>query len=171
MGRPGSSGGANYLKGMAEVQANLNKELGRIKSGSIDGLIKAAAFIRYETEHTTPLTPRDLGNLVSSWFVTTASRTPEGKGAEFKGPRKAELSVGHISAMTEAQGIARSKTNAFKKFLIMGYSANYAGFIHEMLGATHFHRPGSDIKWLEIHLRNNIKKMVEIVRTTIKIKK
>jgi hypothetical protein len=170
MGRVGSSGGAQYLRGLEEVQARLNAELSVIKAKSEVGLLKAAAFIRYETEHTTPLTPRDIGNLVASWFITSASKIVAGQGADFKGPKASELSAGHYSTMSEALGTVKAKSTSFRRFIIMGYSANYAGFIHEMVGAVNFHRPGSDAKWLEAHLKKNVDQIVLIVKTNTTIK-
>lgn len=57
------------LTGLAEVQRALNAEIKRIQGYSLQGLIRAAAMIRTDMEHTPPLIPVDTGNLRQSWTV------------------------------------------------------------------------------------------------------
>src|SRR3972149_4813796 len=86
-GMPGASGGTAYLKGLEETQIRLNKELNKIEAKSLEGLVKAASFIRNKTEHEQPLTPKDYGNLIASWFVVTADKEHRTAGPKtFKGP-------------------------------------------------------------------------------------
>lgn len=182
----GQSRGADYmrgftwgLKGEQVVMANLNKELEQIKVKSMKGLVMAAAYIRNKTEHESPLTPVDYGNLRDSWFVVTATNTPVGGGTKgFKGPKAQQMSIDHASVLTETQGTVKTLTTKQRKFLIMGYSANYSGFVHEMIGAnfnpdnrkgTAKRRAGAGPKWLETHIKNNTKQIVQIVRDNVKI--
>lgn len=51
--------------------------------------------------------------------------------------------------------------------VLVGYTANYAVYVHEMVGAT-FQRPGAEAKFLEKPLRENSKKYVQTVAKTIK---
>ncbi len=179
MAKPGSSRGADYmrgftwgLKGEEVVMKNLNQQLEQITAKSMGGLIKAAAFIRRETEKTPPLTPVDLGNLRASWFVVSAERVASGmkkSAGAFKGRKATEIAANHNATIIEQTGNARDMSDKNKKFVIMGYSANYAGFVHEMIGAT-FHRPGSDYKWLERHIKSNTSKIVQIVKDNVQIK-
>jgi len=167
----GSSGGASYLKGLTETEATLNREIEGIKARSMKGLIMSAAFIRNETEKTPPLTPVDLGNLRASWFVVTASRVAAGSAThQFKGPKAAELSSSHSSTIAESQGLVASQSTASKKFLMMGYGANYSGYVHEMIGAD-FKKTGAGPKWLETHIKKNAGKIVQIVKDNAQIKK
>lgn len=174
---PGTSRGTDYmrgftwgLKGEEVVMANLNKQLEGIKARSMKGLIMSAAFIRNETEHTPPLTPVDLGNLRASWFVTTAKRVQVGYGVHtFKGPNAAKMSEEHTSVLSEAQGIVASGSTGKKKFLMMGYSANYSGFVHEMIGAN-FKREGAGPQWLMSAIKRNTSKIVQIVKDDAQIK-
>ena len=184
----GSSRGADYMRGFTwgmkgeeVVMANLNKELEGIKSRSMKGLIMAAAFIRDKTEKTPPLTPVDYGNLRDSYFVVTATSTPVGAGKHaFKGPNAAQMASEHGSVLSESQGMVASQSTATKKFLIMGYSANYSGFVHEMIYANFnpekrkgkaIRREGAGPKWLETHIKNITKKLVQIVKDNAQIKK
>ena len=171
-GMPGASGGASYLKGLAAVEARLNLEIEGIKNRSLKGLIKCAAFIREQTEHSQPLTPVDYGNLRASWFVVTAKSTPATKGGKtFRGPNAGKIAEQKASAITTGQGEIASMDTKDKKFLMMGYGANYAGFVHEFIdGIVHFKRVGARTKWFQEHLYKNTGKMVEIVKENAQIK-
>jgi len=171
-GMPGASGGVAHLKGLAAVEARLNLELEGIKDRSMKGLISYAAFIREKTEHEEPLTPMDYGNLSASWFVVTAKRDVRTKGKKaFKGPNAGKIAEQKASAITTGQGEIASMDTKDKKFLMMGYGANYAGFVHEFIdGIVHFKRVGARTKWFQEHLYKNTGKMVEIVKENAQIK-
>lgn len=185
---PGTSRGTDYmrgftwgLKGEEIVMANLNRELEGIKTRSVVGLIKAAAFIYKKTETDVPLTPVDTGNMRASWFVTTANRVAKGGGSPaFVGEDAAEMSAEHVSTVAEAQGIVATQSTPNKKFLMMGYSVNYSGFVHEMIGAnfnpekrkgTKRRREGAGAKWLQSAIYNNTQKIVQIVKDDAQIKR
>lgn len=161
---------ATNIKGFDIVMANLNKEIMAIEARSMKGLIMSAALVRNETEKTPPLTPVDLGNLRASWFVVTASSVPVGKGTQqFKGFQAAKLSGEHSSTVMEAQGVVTASSTGKKKFLMMGYSANYALWVHEMMGAN-FKRPSAGPKWLESAVKNNSQMIVKIIKDNAQIK-
>lgn len=162
---------ATNVKGLPEVIANLNKEILRIEGVTRKGLILASAIIHQDTEKTPPLTPVDLGNLRASRFTVTATSTPRGSGVnQFKGKKQALLSIEHSATITEGQGIIRNFDRANKAVsLMMGYSANYAMWVHENIGAN-FQRPGAGPKWFEAAIKRNKDKIVQIVATNAKIK-
>jgi hypothetical protein len=189
-GRPGGSGGVNYKKDLNAIIAEANVQLSKIKDASMRGLINAAIFIRNETE-TKPLsTPVDLGNLRSSWFITTATKkSPDdqwNKGFRNalgeKGRKKKDLS-GKASKLasgrTKAIGDAKSELTKMnmggnKEFLMMGYSARYAGYVHEFVNPDiKFKRknPQSGAKWFQQHVYGNTNKIFQIVAATSKMKK
>jgi len=188
MGRhPGTSRGADYMRGFTwgvkgeeVVMANLNRQLEGIKNRSMKGLIMAAAFIRNETEKVPPLTPIDTGNMNASWFVVTADRIVKGRGTpKFEGKDAGELSTDHTSTLSEAQGEVKTQSMGDKRVLMMGYSANYSGFVHEMIGAnfnpknrkgTKRRREGAGPKWLESAIKRNTGKIVQIVKDNAQIK-
>ena len=172
LGMPGASGGLAYMKGKVAVEAELNRQLEGVKIRSVSGLIKAAKFIRAQTEATPPLTPVDYGNLRASWFVTTATAIRVGKGvSKFRGPKAAEIASNHEKGTAQAMGEVAKMTTKDKKFVMLGYSANYSGFVHEYIGETRFKRAGAEAKWLETHIKRNTKKIVEIVREDAQIKR
>ena len=54
-------------------------------------------------------------------------------------------------------------------FLTMGYSANYAVYVHELVGAT-FQRPGAGAKWFQAAFRRNKDRILEVIRQEAQIK-
>ena len=182
-GRPGGSGGANYKKDLNVIMNNLNIELSKVKDASMRGLINAAIFIRNETETKAPATPVDLGNLRSSWFVTTAKKkeandqwnkgfrsTPMGK----KKVKNKSMASDHAAAITAAKGELAGMNSKEKEFMMMGYSAKYAGFVHEFVNPDiNFKRknPQAAAKWFQSHVYGNTQKIFNIVAATSKMKK
>ena len=168
------------IKGFDKVMANLNREIQLIKGRSMKGLIMAAKLIRDDTEKTPPLTPLDLGNLRASWFVVTAKSIPVGKSGNFEGEKSGKMATEHISTIAEAQGMAAASTKEMP-FLIMGYSANYALWVHEMIHAT-FNPPrkdeskgkrrreGAGPKWFEASVKRNKDKVLRVIKDNAQIK-
>lgn len=56
-----------------------------------------------------------------------------------------------------------------KPIVMFGFGADYAAFVHEMVG-THFKRPGAGAKFLEAALKRNEEKILSIVREQAKIR-
>jgi hypothetical protein len=54
-------------------------------------------------------------------------------------------------------------------FLTMGYSANYAVYVHEMVGAK-FQRPGAGAKWFQAAFRRNKDRILEVIKQEAQIK-
>jgi hypothetical protein len=175
------------VKGFDVVLSNLQKELLNIEGGTLKGLLLAAAYIRRETERNYPITPVDLGNLRASWF-TTASTMVGGNGlmrkgvainvkdkfgdvigtGNFKGPRRALLSQDHINTIAEAQALVCSVSPDL--MVMMGYTANYAMAVHEMVDKE-FHRPQSGPKWFETAIKRSTWQIAKIIRDNAQIKK
>ena len=172
MAYTGSSGGIeNYMKGLKEFNVSINKEIEKLKYNGLCGLIRSAALLRHETEHSYPATPRKLGNLVASWFVVTAKSIHAGKTPTFKGPDVGQFQIDHSDALAEKRAEATANSSAERKMLIMGYSANYAGYIHESLIARKFtpRKPRANIKWFEYHFKANKDKILQIIAKEVKI--
>jgi hypothetical protein len=53
--------------------------------------------------------------------------------------------------------------------VIFGHSANYAVFVHEMVGAN-FQRPGAGAKWLQAAIRNSKERTLKIIADNAKVK-
>ena len=54
-------------------------------------------------------------------------------------------------------------------FITMGYSQNYAVFVHELIGAT-FKRPDAGAKWFQAHLFRNKARILEVIKMEAQIK-
>jgi len=168
------------VKGLEEVMVNLNKELAFIKAKSTRGMVLAAYFIRNKMEEETPLTPVDYGNLRSSWFIVTANKKEAGDSYNktFLGPNAAKLTSDHSTTVTAAQGIVAAQSVGNRSVLMMGYTANYAMYVHEMIGANFnpekrkgkaVRREGAGAKWLETAIKRNKEKIVQIIRDNAKV--
>jgi hypothetical protein len=169
------------MKGVGAVMARVNRELEEIPGKTLAGLIKVAALVHNETEQGSVRVPVKWGNLRHSWFVTASSgsiisgggkkRTAIGGGGKFTGPKASEHAARHSYMVAEARMKCWYLSARYKgPFLIMGYSANYAMYVHEMVGTVsgkdiHWNRPGSGPKWFEYAIRKhlqagNIKRIV-----------
>jgi hypothetical protein len=170
------------IHGLKEVVENLNREIEKIENRSLGGLIEGARIVWEDVERTEPTTPVDTGNLRNSRFTVTATGVPTGMRSEgaFKDNPKTKLKgsqmhAEHTAAITECQGIARASEGGRRgKFLLMGYSANYAAPVHENMEARHWTRQSpapSGPKWFEYSLKRNTGKIVEAVRKNAMIKR
>jgi hypothetical protein len=168
------AGGNPRVIGDVEVMANLNKQLEGITMRTMGGLIKAAAHVRTTTEHKPPLTPVDLGSI------------SVGKASSFKGERSGILGSDHSKTVAEAQTWVTANEGAKKKFLMMGYSANYALYVHEMVGMNpqagyrygpgpgrkrkYKPRQGAGARWLITAIQGESPKIIQIVRDNAQIR-
>ena len=135
--------GTVQILGVKEVMLNLNKELSKIVGKSMRGLIRSAIIIRRDMDKTPPRVPVMDGNLRASWFVVTATG-PEAQavttafgGGKFEGPDASDLAADHEMVQGKVQSEIRGRP-----IVGIGFSANYAAFVHEMKGAK-FKRSGA----------------------------
>jgi len=168
--RPGTG-----IKGMDIVMTNLHKEIVKIKGRSLKGLIEASIIVRRSMDYNAPTIPIDLGNLRLSWFVVTASGIQKGESPSFREDEGGELASEHASTISEAQSLAQA-ASVQGPVLMMGFSANYAMWVHEMVGAN-FRQPkkgavrGSPgAKFFERALKDNKALILETIRDNAYIK-
>jgi len=154
------------ISGFKEVDANLKKVLSDVQLRALQGMITSAILVKRDNEKSLPITPVDLGNLRASFFITTILGTNANDSSVFKGKKALKLSTDHISVI--AQSMAEVRGSA-KLMLIMGYSANYAVWVHEMLESTNWTRPGSGPKWFERNLKRNKDIILKIIGENAKI--
>lgn len=156
------------IKGFDKVLKNINRELKAIKGRSLQGLIKAQIVIRRDMEVTPPLVPVDVGNLRASWFCVTSSGKAVTKNmSEFKHDIDGRLSSGHAESIESAKSKLSGKRDPA---LIMGFSAFYAWFVHENIGA-HFQRPGAGAQFFLSALNRNKKRIRDVIKKSAKIRK
>lgn len=155
------------LTGLDTVLKNLNKEIAGIRNRSLKGLIRAQIVVRRDMDKTPPKIPVDTGNLRSSYFTVTSKGTTEaGDSPKFSGEEVSKLQAGHAAVMNEQQGSIVGKLDPT---LIMGFTAYYAMYVHEMVEAEHFTRSGSGAKFMEAALKRNKDKILEIIAKEAKI--
>ena len=77
MAAPGSVKPMTGVKGMDIVLRNLNRELAKMQTLSMAGLIEAVMLVEQDMYKTPPMVPWDTGNLAGSWF-RTPHYTPQG---------------------------------------------------------------------------------------------
>lgn len=168
------------LSGIDTVLKNLNAEIEKIEGRTTKGVIKAGIMISKSMDKESPKIPIDTGNLRSSRFVVTAAGVPPEastlKSGTFRGDTAKELATNHTNVIKEQ----KNKLIALNKpVLILGFTANYATFVHENLEAR-FYRPdapkgkkgrqGSGAKFLEYALQRNQQKILDIIAKEAKIK-
>ena len=139
-----------------------------MNENSMAGLIDSSIIIRRETEKSSPITPLATGNLRASWFVVTAFERPpqDPYSGRFKGEDKGEMSSEHASTKSKYGSEAKASPIPF---LIMGYSANYAVYVHENV-EHFFKRPQSGPKWFQLALQDNAKNIIKVIGKKTKIK-
>jgi len=174
---------------LQNIVRNLNKEIMKIDGKTQAGLIRAVAEIHKETETGSVKTPFDLGNLSHSWFYVTASAriiaggsthklTSEHTG-KFVGKNAGRLAAEHAAMKTEMKGKAKSFAAQYKgPFVIAGYSANYALWVHEMMGMSSLkkNKKGEMVarrggpKWFETAIKNKQGEVLKIIQSNAKIR-
>jgi len=171
------------LKGLSAVLKNLNKAIQGIELYTKEGLTEAALVVKRDSIKGTPI---DLGNLRNSAFImVTDSNTDNPSplfrqesyvtvrvskwGKEGRSDRKRikkssgeevqKLSKDHSIAIAQANGIVQAGKHRFNA--IVGYSANYALWVHEM--PSHYNFNSGSNKFLEKALLKNKNRILQIL--------
>ena len=161
------------VEGIDVVLEKLNIEIMKLKGNVIGGMLEAAIHIRRETEKMgNIMTPVDLGNLRVSWYVVSSKglqADPIGVSGQFKNRpfKKMQIKASQMKAEHASEiSNARAAVSANKDMVILGYSANYAIFVHENMNAVFQQKDGrtAGAKWFEAALRNNQTKILEIIK-------
>lgn len=164
------------LRGVKQVMEGLNRALKQTKENSLRALIRCSIVVRRGTEKESPKTPVDTGNLRASWFAVTTKEIKT-SSAGFKGEDAGEMQTNHSNAISEAKNMVRVYPYPS---LVMGYTANYALYVHEMVdadfitprkrgGKTTARRSGAGAKWFEASLLRNEQEMLRIITQEIKL--
>jgi hypothetical protein len=180
---PSGSYGPSFQKvglaGLDRVIHKLNEEIKKIEGASLKGLIKSAIIIRRDVEDTPPITPLDLGNLRASFFtVTSSGSTTYGKTPKFdRGPGKTgrRISAEQVAQLLENHSKVKaawaSAIYGDKPIVALGYTANYAVFVHEMMGPIRWSRQGSGPKWFQAAIRRNRARILQTIADNVRIKR
>jgi len=147
------------LDSLHRVMKNLQREMDKIQGASLKGVLRGAVVIRRSMDFDPPLVPVDTGNLRQSWFVTDSTGGTQA------------MSKADSSVVATATAMAKAATHGIKDsfLVIMGFSANYAAFVHEKVGA-HFQRPGAGAKFFEASIKRNAHRVLELIKEEARIK-
>jgi hypothetical protein len=169
------------VQGLSNVLARLKKELKAVDHRiTTRGLVMVAQKIRRETETIYPLTPVDLGNLRASWFVVATEvgevDDPLAFSGSFKNKpfKKMQYKASELRARHQAV-ISASKAEVIKTrkpMMIMGYSAPYALYVHEIVHrfpGAEFRREGAGWKWFQKAVNRNVRTIVKIISDNAQI--
>ncbi len=170
-----------YVTGLEEVVKNLNDRIKEIQGEpTLKGLVRGARIILEDMEKTPPVIPVDTGNLRNSVFTITSQGKVEagqnptfvdkyygtsGEGKSIKIPAK-EFYERHKAVLAF---YGSEVTKLKKPAVVLGFSAYYAWFVHEMVGAN-FKRPGSGAKFLEAAIKRNTDKIIKVIQEEAKFK-
>lgn len=147
------------LSGLDQVNRNLADQLKRIEGMTMKGLLYSTIIIRRDMDFTPPTIPVDLGNLRGSWFVITPKSIPDGRSTKFTGDDAPIMQKDHNNVLSKARSMIAGVN---QPTLIMGFTANYAMWVHEMLGDINWSRPGSGAKFFEAAIARNKEKIIDL---------
>jgi len=149
------------LHGFDTVLRNLNTEIKKIKKRNTRGLLSALIELQRDME---PMIPLDEGNLRASFFITT--KIPSGvESADFRGKNASELQTHHSAVVSQFRAQVQGEP---EPTAIFGFTAFYAWYVHEMIGAT-FQRPNAEAKFMEKAIDRKINGMLKIIAEESKI--
>lgn len=149
------------ITGKAKVSKNLNSQIKKMKTGARRGLLIAGAVIKTESIRRAPI---DTSNLRASHFQYFGGDVPEPDwNSNDPGVDLSKLKAGHGRAMQTSKGLLGQKNHV----VIIGASAFYALFVHEMPASNNFNSGGP--KFLENAVSDNIKSITTIVKNAAKI--
>jgi len=160
--------GADFkLENVKQFMGNFNMEVQKMRGRTIQGLIKAGIVLWRAAE---PHTPVDTSNLNHSWFIVSMKGTnKESKNNSFTGEKAGQRQQEYEAVTAQAEQEVGSFSTKKRPFIIFGYTANYAVFVHENVDAN-FKRHGARARWLYKAMRDKEEKMLEIIAEESKFK-
>jgi hypothetical protein len=177
-GQPGGSGGKNYKAGLKQLMINLNAEIVLLEKRGVRGMITATRMIKEETLSGAVVTPKEFGNLRESWFSVSATGVSDGRSPNFKtNPNKKKLTVNvlasnHASTISELQAISKASP-AYNPIVFFGYSAPYAGYVHEFVDDTNINwtEANSGAKWFHTAIGKKKDVILKVIGENARIKR
>lgn len=79
------------------------------------------------------------------------------------------VDTGNLRSGWISQALPKGMTQGQGPVIVIGFTAEYAPYVHEMVGAN-FQRPGSGAKFFEAALNRNQKKILQIIQENAKVK-
>ena len=168
----GTSG--SIQRDFAIINANLNRQIGKIKDRTNKGLLLAAIDIRQDMNNSVPYIPLDYGNLRASFFIITKkSAKNENKAMEVRRAKftkadtpkiLAKLRAGHQEVLSQGE----TELAPHDIGVMLGFSAFYAAPVHEMVGANFQH--GTGAKYFQAAVYRNFDKIIYTVAINARVR-
>ena len=156
------------MRGLNTVLTNLSREVQKIEGRTLKGLIRGAIIIKHSMFAVSPTVPIEEGNLRGGFFIVTSTGTiKEGKEGKFQGTDAGKLASDHSAVVDKA--LARTK-KAGHPFVILGFSAFYGVYVHEMVGAN-FTKEGSGAKFFISAINRTQDEVLQVIKEEARIKK
>lgn len=155
---------------------NFTREVNALKGRTHKGMINAIIVLQRAAE---PGTPIDTGNLRASWFAVSykggGNLVPSPRGESFEGPQAADMQSHHSAVITAFENLARAEATDATPVLIFGYSANYAAFVHELVGVNWKRKTKEGVvlakeRWLYKAIQDKKAEILEEIRKHARIK-
>jgi hypothetical protein len=141
------------IHGFDQLGKQLNIQTQMIEGANMKGLLRAAKFIWRETERTPPLTPVGVTEKLRSSFQIHANT--------------GTVVEGGLSGITTNTTLIAQNTGRRNANVTFGYAANYALWVHEMVGAK-FKREGAGAHWFKAAIERNYHTIVQIIEDNAK---
>ena len=125
--------GVKPLQGLSEVLKNLNKAIEKQRLDTKEGLTEAALVVKADSVRITPI---DLSNLRGSAYIMVTDEQADNQSPKFTGEEAGKMSAQHSQVLAASRGIVNNGENRFNA--IVGYSAFYAWWVHEMPATFNF---------------------------------
>lgn len=129
------------IVGMEKVLKNLNRVSRRVEGRTKSGLVQGGLLIFRDAKK---MAPRDLGNLWNSGYVvwhkpalTAEEFAKQLDKLPFTGIQKARLTAEREQIMLEDMAKAIRAATHHEFIVVIGFTANYAIYVHEDLEASH----------------------------------
>ena len=151
------------LKGLSLVLKNLNNEIAKVRLHTKEGLTEAALVVKADSVRETPV---DLANLRGSAFIMVTGKNTDNKSPSFKGKGASKLGSGHSRSLVAARQLVGSDNKRLKA--LIGYSANYALWVHEMPSSYNFNQGAN--KFLLKSLLKNKERVNKIIRKWARVR-
>lgn len=129
------------IQGMEKVLRNLNRVSRRVEGRTKSGLVQAGLLVFRDAKK---MAPRDLGNLWNSGYVvwhkpalTAEEFAKQLDKLPFTGRQRARLTAEREQIMLEDTAKAIRAATHHEFIVVIGFTANYAIYVHEDLEASH----------------------------------
>jgi len=154
-------------KGLDKILKNLNKEIRGIKGSTQHGLTRAALLVKSRALKQTPI---DTGNLRASAYVIDGSSGKQAPLSKMisESLRQKMTMRGYEYTGGEPPNI-QEITASGDPWAVIGYTASYAAYVHEINPEGGYKAPNTNWKFLEFAISDSRRDILNIIKKTAKV--